>query len=59
MKKLLLSLAMFASVGAFAQLQGHNVGDNAPNFTGTDMDGNTHSLSQYAGKYIILDLFAY
>lgn len=59
MKKLLLNLTMFASLSAFSQMQGFNVGDNAPDFTGTDLNGNSHSLSQYAGKYIILDLFAY
>ncbi|WP_010179281.1 thioredoxin-dependent thiol peroxidase [Aquimarina agarilytica] len=29
-------------------------GDPAPNFTGTDQSGNTHSLSDYKGKKLIL-----
>ena len=31
------------------------VGDQAPSFTGTDSNGLTESLSQYAGKYVVLE----
>ncbi len=31
------------------------VGDKAPDFTGTDTNGQTHKLSDYAGKYVVLE----
>jgi peroxiredoxin len=31
------------------------VGQNAPSFTGTDSNGQTHSLSDYKGKYVVLE----
>ena len=33
-------------------------GDDAPDFTLNDIDGVPHSLSDYAGKVIVLSLFA-
>ncbi len=30
------------------------IGDNAPNFTAKDQDGNTHSLANYAGKKLVV-----
>jgi hypothetical protein len=30
-------------------------GDQAPNFTGTDSNGKTQSLSQYKGKWVVLE----
>ena len=33
------------------------IGQPAPGFTLTDLDGNTHSLSQYAGKTVVLEWF--
>jgi len=55
MKKLLLGIALCASVGANAQLPNGSV---APDFTITDIDGVTHTLSTYmaAGKTVIMDL---
>ena len=35
------------------------VGDDAPNFTLTDSKGNGHSLSQYRGKYVVLEWVNY
>ncbi len=29
-------------------------GDKAPNFSGTDQDGNTHKLADYAGKKLVV-----
>jgi len=59
MKKFLLTLAAIAmSLGtAFAQLP---AGSTAPNFTITDIDGNTHNLYDILdeGKPVLLDLFA-
>jgi peroxiredoxin len=31
------------------------VGDQAPSFTGSDSSGKTETLSQYAGKYVVLE----
>jgi peroxiredoxin len=31
------------------------VGEPAPNFTGTDSNGRTHSLSDYKGKFVVLE----
>jgi peroxiredoxin len=31
------------------------VGDAAPNFTATDTNGQTHKLSDYAGKFVVLE----
>ncbi|MGA8530736.1 MAG: thioredoxin family protein [Acidobacteriaceae bacterium] len=31
------------------------VGDPAPNFTGTDSHGRTHHLSDYRGKFVVLE----
>ncbi len=31
------------------------VGDRAPDFTGTDSNGKTHKLSDYRGKFVVLE----
>jgi peroxiredoxin len=31
------------------------VGDQAPNFTGSDSNGQSHTLSQFRGKYVVLE----
>jgi AhpC/TSA family len=31
------------------------VGEKAPDFTATDTNGQTHKLSEYAGKYVVLE----
>jgi alkyl hydroperoxide reductase subunit AhpC len=31
------------------------IGDPAPNFTATDTNGQTHNLSDYAGKFVVLE----
>src|SRR5919206_2898970 len=33
------------------------VGSTAPDFSLTDANGKTHSLSQYKGKYVVLEWF--
>jgi peroxiredoxin len=57
--KLLSSLAGIAGLAAaflpasvFAQAA---VGSPAPQFTATDSRGQTHSLSEYRGKYVVLE----
>ncbi len=58
--KFLLSLAgaallaaAFAPVSALAQEP--RVGAPAPSFTATDSRGQTHTLSEYRGKYVVLE----
>jgi hypothetical protein len=61
MKKLLLSVLALSSVAAMntstAQIADGSV---APNFTGVDLNGNSHTLSDYlnAGKTVIIDVSA-
>lgn len=47
-----IAVALFAiTVTAWAL----RVGDSAPDFTGTDSQGQTHKLSEYHGKYVVLE----
>ena len=54
-----LLLVLFLSVSAGAQLNNYAVGDVAPDFTVTDIHGQTHQLSDYAGKWVVIDFYAY
>jgi peroxiredoxin len=45
--KALISLSLFAYAA--------RVGDTAPDFTGTDSQGQTHKLSEYKGKFVVLE----
>jgi peroxiredoxin len=47
---LLMVLILFVA-GALAV----KVGDQAPDFTGTDSHGQTHKLSDYRGKFVVLE----
>ncbi len=58
MKQTLLSLALGLQA-SYGQLVSLNIGDDAPDVTVTDLHGTTHTISDYAGKYILIDLFAY
>lgn len=49
-KFLSLIIAATFSLGALAA-----VGQPAPDFTGTDSKGNTHTLSNYKGKVVVLE----
>ncbi len=46
-----VALLMLASASAYAV----KVGDPAPGFTGTDSNGKTQTLSEYKGKYVVLE----
>jgi thiol-disulfide isomerase/thioredoxin len=60
MKRILLSVSTFCMLSyANAQLTTLNVGDVAPNFTVTDLEGHVHTKADYANKYLLVDLFAY
>ena len=53
MKTILSSLAIIAlSVAAYAAPE---IGSKAPDFSVTDTNGKTETLSQYKGKYIVLE----
>ncbi|HLH34338.1 MAG TPA: thioredoxin family protein [Alloacidobacterium sp.] len=47
----ILLAALAVSLTAYAV----RVGDPAPDFTGTDSHGKTHKLSEYRGKYVVLE----
>jgi peroxiredoxin len=50
-----LALALIAAC-AFAPLAlAVRVGDQAPDFAGLDSNGQTHKLSEYHGKYVVLE----
>jgi peroxiredoxin len=49
--KLALVFSAAISLTAYAL----RVGDPAPDFSGTDSHGQTHSLSEYKGKYVVLE----
>lgn len=55
----ILSIFLAISFHFDAQLTNYSVGDVAPDFTVTDLHGKTHKLSDYAGKWILIDFFAY
>lgn len=50
---LVLALALVAA-GAPAALASVHPGDVAPDFRGTDLNGVSHTLSQYRGKPVFL-----
>lgn len=59
-KTLLLGMLLLAGLGVNAQSGGLPNGSPAPDFTATDIEGNTHTLSEYldAGKPVILYISA-
>jgi hypothetical protein len=54
-KNLFLLTALGAALSLGAQAKVAEVGLPAPDFTLTDIDGNTHSLSEYKGKIVVLE----
>src|ERR1700758_4002392 len=49
------TLLIAASLSIEARAQSLRVGSPAPESTATDSNGQTHSLSQYHGKYVVLE----
>ena len=47
----LLSVLLFIPFVSNAQLNNFSAGDAAPDFTVTDIHGQTHTLSDYSGKW--------
>jgi Peroxiredoxin len=58
MKSTVVALALTAlALIAVHAADSPPVGSAAPDFTGTDANGKTHILSQYKGKYVVLEWF--
>jgi len=55
-KTILITFASFIAGAVFA-FDPPTVGSGAPDFSLTDAKGNTHSLSQYKGKTVVLEWF--
>ncbi len=49
-----LAAVSFLAVWSLA-LAAPRVGESAPDFTGTDSNGKTHRLSEYRGKFVVLE----
>ena len=54
-----LAAMLFIPFISNSQLNNFSAGDAAPDFTVTDIHGQSHTLSDYAGKWVMVDLFAY
>src|ERR1700730_16511649 len=55
-KSIFAVLTSLAATAAFAA-DSPPVGSNAPDFSATDSKGQTRSLAQYKGKYVVLEWF--
>jgi peroxiredoxin len=55
--KTILTILTSLVAGAVFALDTPPVGSAAPDFSLTDAKGKTHSLSQYKGKYVVLEWF--
>lgn len=59
MAHLTLKSFVFAAIAALLPLsavaQAARVGQSAPQFTATDSHGQSHSLAEYKGKYVVLE----
>ena len=54
-KNLLLISALGAALSLGVSAMAAEVGQPAPDFTLTDIDGHTHTLSSYQGKLVVLE----
>lgn len=50
-----LVLAMSLGLSTMAEAAAAKVGEMAPNFTAVDSNGETHSLSDFEGQYVVLE----
>lgn len=53
--KMVSILGTFLTVVALSSAFAARVGERAPDFTATDSNGKVHKLSEYAGKYVVLE----
>jgi peroxiredoxin len=51
------SLALFAALSLAASTFAVEIGQSAPDFTGTDINGKTIHLSDYKGKIVVLESY--
>jgi peroxiredoxin len=54
-RKSVLSLGVMAVLAVTMVAYAVRVGNAAPDFTGTDSNGKTQKLSEYRGKYVVLE----
>jgi peroxiredoxin len=54
-RKSFLLLGVLATLAVTLVAYAVRVGNAAPDFTGTDSNGKTHKLSEYQGKYVVLE----
>ena len=54
-RKSFLSLGVLATLAVTLVAYAVRVGNAAPDFTGTDSNGKTQKLSEYHGKYVVLE----
>lgn len=54
-KRLTVGLALIFAVVFAWNAWAARVGQHAPDFTATDTNGKTHTLSEYAGRYVVLE----
>ncbi|MGB0035424.1 MAG: thioredoxin family protein [Candidatus Acidiferrales bacterium] len=55
-KRMVASIALlFAAAIALSTAWAARVGEPAPDFTATDSNGKVHKLSEYAGKFVVLE----
>jgi peroxiredoxin len=52
-----LFVTSFATLALALTVGAAEVGQPAPGFTGTDINGKTHSLSDYKGKIVVLEAY--
>lgn len=50
-----IAAAAFAVTLALSTAWAARVGEHAPDFTATDSNGKVHKLSEYAGKFVVLE----
>jgi len=50
-----LAAATWLATSTLASADAPKVGQPAPNFTATDLAGKTRSLSEFKGKYVVLE----
>jgi peroxiredoxin len=55
--KMILTISMSLMASAVFAFDPPPVGSAAPDFSLTDANGKTHSLSQYKGKYVVIEWF--
>ena len=58
MAQICLTFTIFAAVALANQVQAEvGVGDTAPDFSLAGSDGNTHTLAEMRGKYVVVAFF--